>query len=182
MLERRRAAASEWNADAEAALTAEARTVLAEAGRAFKEVADDAPYWQRVEQTILTVVLPRYFKAAKEQHALEAAHFGVWRGGDLLSRAAYALGGLFLGALVWRLGVPKWIEPLPLVLFVLGPLIPDLQESRARRRYKKELAVLIDDMALEQADRHAYLPTGVDEHVASGTNASTSSEKRDRSS
>ncbi len=180
MLERRRAALTAWNDEAEGLLTAEAKAVLAEAGKAFKEIADDAPSWQRIEQALLTIALPRYFKVARAQHALEASHYGLWRGGDLVSRAAYALSGLVIGAVVWRLGVPKWIEPLPLLLFVLGPLIPDFQESRAKRRYRKSLAALVDDMALEEADRHAYLPTGVDEHAA-GTKASTSQENRERS-
>lgn len=157
-LERRREGFAEWSAQAEATLTDAAREVLREAGAQFAEVAEDPAYWQWVEHTVLTVALPRYFLLAKEQGALERQKYGLWRGGDLLSRAAYAGVGLISAAIVWRTGLPKLLEPLPLSLFIGGPLLPDLQVWFARRRYAKKQSALVADMAQEAARRSEYQP------------------------
>ncbi len=162
LLERRRGAFERWDAGTEAALAEEAKRAIDEAEQGFKELADDAPYWQRLEQALLTVTLPRYLRLAKEQHALEQRKYDVWRGGDLISRAAYAALGIVTAAIVWRTAIPDWIEPLPLSFFVFGPLIPDLQAWFARRRYAKQLAALVEEMAAEQADARAYQPLGLD--------------------
>ncbi len=160
-LERRRAAFSEWNAQTEAALTADARATLTQAHAGFVELADDEGHWQRVEHTLLTVALPRYFQLAKTQFALEQAGYGAWRRGDAISRAAYAGLGLLLAAIVWRTAIPDWLEPLPLALFLGGPLLPDAQAWWAKRQYAKALAKLVDDMAQEEADSRQYQPLGL---------------------
>ncbi len=157
-LERRREGFPEWNASVEARLTDEARTVLNEAGRQFAEVADDKPYWEQLERTVLTAALPRYFQVAKEQHHLEKTKYGLWRGGDVISRAAYAAVGLVVAAIVFRTAIPDWLEPLPLGFFIIGPLLPDIQTWFARRRYAAKLRALVDDMKEEAAAREQYRP------------------------
>ncbi len=168
LLERRRAALERWDDAAEASLRQEAATALDEARRQFLEVVDDRAYWERTQAALQTVALPRYFKLARAQHELEARGYGAWRGGDVLSRAIYAAVGLVTAALVWRTAIPDWLEPLPLALFLFGPLIPDVQEGSAKRRYRKALAALVEEMKQEQTDRHAYQPLGVDEAAAGG--------------
>lgn len=162
LLERRRGAFEAWDEKTEAALVAEARQALGEVHVAFRELADDEPYWARLEKALLTVALPRYLRLAREQDALERRRFGVWRGGDFIARAAYAGAGLVLAAVVWRTGLPKWIEPLPLSFFLFGPLVPDLQGWFARRRYRKTLATLVEEMQHEQADASSYQPLGLE--------------------
>lgn len=157
-LERRREGYAEWNADVEAKLTDEAKGALAEAGRQFAEVADDKPYWQRLEQIVLTAALPRYFKLASAEHQLEKARYGLWRGGDLVSRVAYAAAGLVVAAIVWRTAIPHWIEPLPLAFFLGGPMLPDLQVWFAKRRHAGKLRGLVDDMRDEAAASELYRP------------------------
>ncbi len=161
LLERRRVAFSEWNAETEAALEDEAKAALTEAHAGFVELADDALYWERTHRTLLTVALPRYFALAKAQHAFEHSAYGAWREGDLVSRIAYAAIGLFTGIIVVRTAIPDWLEPLPVALFLLGPLLPDLQAWRGKRRYAKGLAALVDDMAQEQSDAREYQPLGI---------------------
>jgi hypothetical protein len=163
LLERRRAGLGAWEATTEASLLAEARAALDEAGAQFREVVDDPAAWSRRVEQCLTVALPRYLKLAREQHALEARRYGVWRGGDLLSRAAYALGGLAVGVLLLRTALPRAFEVIPLGFFIAGPLIPDVQAWLARRRYAKALAGLVDDMAQEALDRSQYQPLGLEE-------------------
>lgn len=173
LLERRREGFAEWNADTEEKLTTAAREALDEAGRQFAEVADDKPYWQRLEQTVLTAVLPRYFQAAKAEHELEKNKFNLWRGGDFISRVAYGGAGLLAALLVWRTAIPDYLEPLPLAFFIGGPLLPDLQVWFARRRYRKVLAKVIESMREEDSAREYYrplmegMPSTIDEQAAS---------------
>lgn len=168
LLERRRAAFDAWNDDVERVLLEEAKEALDEAGRQFKELADDPAFWQRTTELLMTVAIPRYFRVAKEQHALEQRKYDVWRGGDFIARAAFAVAGLVVGLVVLRTPIPDWLEPIPLAFFIGGPLIPDAQVWFAKRRYRKQLAGLVDEMKAEASDRRAYQPLGVDEHVAGG--------------
>jgi hypothetical protein len=171
LLERRRAAFDRWSPQAEDALTQDAEAALTEAHAGFVELADDPAYWQRTRATLLTVALPRYVKLARAQHALERSAYGAWRAGDLLSRVAYAATGLVLGIVVVKTAIPDWLEPLPIALFLGGPLLPDLQAWWAKRRYAKALVTLVDDMAQEEKDARQYqalgiAPVGSDEPAA----------------
>ena len=172
LLENRREAITEWGPDAEAKLTSVAEEALDEAGRQFAELADDKPYWRKLEDTVLTAVLPRYFKLAREEHALEQNKFNLWRGGDLISRVAYGASGLVAALIVWRTAIPDYLEPLPLAFFVLGPLLPDLQTWFAKRKYTGRLRDVVTSMAEETALREQYrplmegTPSPVDERAA----------------
>lgn len=178
LLERRRAAIETWDEKGEAMLVEAAREALEEAGKQFKEVADDAAYWARTTDALLEVALPRYLRLAKEQHALEKRGYGAWRGGDFIARAAWALAGLVTGFLVVRTAIPDWLEPLPLALFIFGPFIPDLQGFFAKRRYAKQQLALVEDMKAEALDRRTYQPLGVDEG-ATGQPGSTATSRKD---
>lgn len=169
-LERRRAAVTEWSPEVEKTLTLEARDVLIEAGRQFAELADDKAYWKRVEDAVNEVVLPRYFKLAKEEQASEKKKHGVWRGGDFISRAAYAAAGLLGALIIWRTPIPEYLEPVPLAFFIVGPMIPDLQLWWAKRSYKASLGELVEDMRAEAASKDLYRPMldTVDPGAASG--------------
>jgi hypothetical protein len=156
VLERRRGAFTAWGPEAEDALLSEAKRAVAEARAAFFELADDPPYWARLERVLLEVAVPRYLRLAAAQDALERRGYDAWRGGDALSRLAFAGGGLLTAIVLWRTGLPRWLEPLPLSLFIAGPLVPDLQAWWSKRRYRQALAALLLDMAQEQEDGRAY--------------------------
>lgn len=180
LLERRRAAFEAWDDKVEAVLLEEAKAALDEAGKQFKELADDPAYWQRTVELLMTVALPRYFRVAKEQHALEQRKYDLWRGGDFLSRAAFAVAGLVVGFVILRTAVPDWLEPIPLAFFIGGPLIPDAQVWFAKRRYAKQLAHLVDEMKSEAADRRAYQPLGIDEHVADSSSMQPGTKQQEK--
>lgn len=158
LLERRRPGFTEWSPQVEDQLRAEALHALDDMGRQFREVAQDPEYWRRVVDSIQTVALPRYFRLAREHHGLEARRYGIWRGGDLLSRAAYVLAGIAGALIIHYTPIPNWLEPLPFVLVVLGPFIPDIQVWWARRAWIKELSALVQDMRAEQAHVEALRP------------------------
>jgi len=157
-LERRRPGFGEWNDDVEAALTAEARQALDDVARRFGELADDPAYLTRLEHSVFSVALPRYLRLAREHHALQRRRYGLWRGGDLVSRVVYTLAGIVLAVVIALTRVPNWLEPLPLGLILLGPFLPDLQESFLDRRYRRRLATLVADMSGEQHQLEAYQP------------------------
>ena len=185
LLERRRASLETWDEAAETSLTQEARGALADAGKQFAELADDPAYWQRTEKALLSIAVPRYLKLARAQHTLELRRYNVWRGGDFVSRAAYAGIGLLLGLIIWRTPIPNWLEPLPLALFLGGPLIPDLQEWWARRRYARALSHLVDEMGEEQTDSRTYLPLSPDapapvDELTSNEKPSTPEQEREK--
>ncbi|MFL5353351.1 hypothetical protein [Archangium sp.] len=157
-LERRRPGFGEWDAEVEAQLSAEARLALADVSRRFAEVAVDPGYWERLERSLFAVVLPRYFQLAREHHALQRRKYGLWRGGDLISRVAYTGAGIATTAVIFLTPVPDWLEPLSFVFILFGPFLPDMQESFHERRYRGQLATLVKDMGVEQRQLEAYRP------------------------
>lgn len=174
-LERRRPGFGAWDGQVEAQLLAEARLALADVAGRFAEVAMDPGYWERLERSIFTVALPRYFQLAREHHALQRARYGVWRGGDLLSRAAYTGMGIIAAVVIALTRVPNWLEPLPFALILFGPFLPDMQESFYERRYRRQLATLVRDMSVEQQQLEAYRP--LDEPVRPVIESGESSSK-----
>jgi hypothetical protein len=178
LLERRREAIKTWDADAEEKLLVTAREALVEAGKQFAELADDKPYWAKVERAVLEVAVPRYFKIARDQLALEAQKYGVWRGGDLVSRIVIGAAGAVVGLVMARTMLPKAFELLPLFAVVFGPLVPDVQFWAARRRWAKQLQRLCAEMGDEQLQQERYRPL---EEIAGGTGDSVPPHKeRDR--
>jgi hypothetical protein len=142
----------------EAQLEAEARQALGDVGRQFSEVAVDPGYWERLERGVFKVALPRYFQLAREHHALQRRKYGLWRGGDLVSRATYTLTGILAAVVVAVTPIPNWMEPLPVALILFGPFLPDMQEWYAERRYRGKLATLVQEMDGEQQQLEAYRP------------------------
>jgi hypothetical protein len=159
-LERRRASFEQLDENAQVQLTAEADGVLAQANAQFKEMADDEVYWAQTEAAVREVALGRYLKLAKEQNALENSGFGAWRRGDFVSRAAYAGLGLLAGLIIIRTPIPDWLEFLPVALFVFGPLIPDFQAARAKRKYTRALENVVKDLEQESIEQRTYAPVG----------------------
>jgi hypothetical protein len=158
LLERRREAFKSWDAETETRLTETAREALAEAGRQFAELADDKAYWAKVERAVLEVALPRYFKLAREQLVVETNKYGVWRGGDLISRVIIGVGGAVVGVVIARTMLPKWFELLPVLVLVFGPLFPDVQFWAGRRKWSRQLQRLVGEMGDEQLQQERYRP------------------------
>jgi len=161
-LERRRAAFEVWDEKAENVLHEEVSDSLADAKAQFAEVADDLDYWTRVDHALETVFFPRYLKLAKAEHSRELSGYGIWRQGDFLSRIAYGAAGLLGALIIWKSPIPDWLEPFPIVLLIVGPLIPDMQLSKAKRNYDRQMSQLIEDMRAENSDGKTYRPLGVD--------------------
>jgi len=145
--ERKRPALGAFTPEAEALLRQTFADELAELKRRFLELFDDAAYWAKVEQTVMEVCFPRYLAEARRFSELERRDFGAWRGGDLVARLTYALGGFALGVLLVRapfIPIPRTWDALIFALAVLAPFLPDAQAWYHRRRYQRRVEAIVE--------------------------------------
>jgi len=163
--ERRRPGLGPWTPQVRGSLEAGFRTELAEVRARYFELFDDADYWEKVEKNLLEICFPRYCVAAEKQTWLEQHDYGLWRGGDLLARGAYAVLGLLLGLFLvktpWIPIPPTW-DALILFMLLAAPFLPDAQIALKQRSFRQQLANIVADMGEAEAQQKLYqpLPTG----------------------
>jgi hypothetical protein len=160
VFEVRRPGIARWDAETVERLRREADSALRQMEQQSTELGvDDPPHWERARAVVQDVLLPRYQRLAEEENVAAGRDYGMWRGGDLVARATFALCGLILGAIVvavpWIPVYEKWV---PWALFVLGPFVPDGYSWWYRRRYQKKLEALVADLAREGAALESYRP------------------------
>ena len=120
---------------------------------------DDAQYWQRVRRALDQILLPRYGALATEEIALAARDYGIWRGGDLVARATFALVGFILGIVCVEVPyIPIQARWFPALLLVLGPLFPDAVMWLHRRRWGRRLDALVADLGRASETLDTYRP------------------------
>jgi hypothetical protein len=159
--ERRRPGLGAWSEATRRELRAVFERELAEIRRHFGEFFHDQSYWAKVERTVLEDCFPRYCAAAEPQTVLERGDYGVWRGGDLVARGAYAAGGLLFGLfMVYApfIPIPREWDFVILASMLAAPFLPDWQVSWHRRRYRKALAGIVLDMQAAAATQALYAP------------------------
>src|SRR5712671_1654216 len=183
LFEVRRPAISRFDGEAQALLRREAGEALAQMEQQSRELGVDAPrHWSRAREVVENVLLPRYLALAKAENAAAANDYGLWRGGDLVARGAFALFGLVLGALmVWIPWIPVYEKWVPWALFVLGPFLPDAYLWWYRRKHEKKLEALVEDLAREAETLDAYRPLS-EIHEALGIGSEEPSAARDAES
>src|SRR5215831_7053325 len=87
--ELRRPGLTAWTPEVETSFRQQAEGEIVQMEKQLHELGiDDPQYWQRVRRVIDEILLPRYAKIATEEIALAKREYGLWRGGDLLARAA----------------------------------------------------------------------------------------------
>jgi len=159
--ERRRPGLGEWNEKAEGEIRSLFVAELTQMKGQFMELFDDAAYWERVEQTLLDVCLPRYFAVARKQTELERRDYGLWRGGDLVARGVYGAAGLLIGILMVKLPfipIPQTWDLFAFLTMLAGPFVPDAQIWWYRRRHRKELEAIVADMRQAEEQLRLYQP------------------------
>jgi len=160
LFEVRRPAVGRFDGEALGLFRREAEEALERMEQQSRELGfEDPKHWKRARHVVETVLLPRYLKLAKSENEAAAEEYGLWRGGDLVARGAFALAGLVLGALmVWIPWIPVYEKWLPWALFVLGPFLPDAYLWWYRRKHEKKLDALVTDLAREGESLDAYRP------------------------
>jgi hypothetical protein len=158
--ELRRPGLKSWTPEIEGEFRKQAEAEIAQMERQLHELGiDDRAYWQRVRRVVDEILLPRYAKIATEEIADAARGYGIWRGGDLLARAAFAGAGLVLGILCVELPyIPVQVRWFPVLPFLAGPLFPDLVTALYARRYRKKLDAITQDLAKASNALDTYRP------------------------
>lgn len=159
--ERRRPGLGKWTPEVRDELHRVFVDELATIRKTFVEVFEDAAYFERLEKALLGDCFTRYCAVAEKQTDLELRDYGLWRGGDIVARGAFAAGGLAFGLFMvytpW-IPIPRTWDFFILASMVAAPFIPDLQESLAKRRYRKALEAIVADMAAAQQAQQLYEP------------------------
>jgi len=158
--ELRRPGVREWTPAIEASLRQQAEAELTQMERQLKELEiDDPQYWQRVRRVIDDILLPRYAKVATDELALAKRDYGIWRGGDLVARGAFALAGFILGIIAVEVPyIPIQAKWFPALLLVAGPLFPDLVMGWYRWRFRRKLREMVRDLATAGETLETYRP------------------------
>ena len=158
--ELRRPGFREWSPSAEAALRQEGERELQLMEKQLRELGiDDAGYWQRVRRALDEILLPRYAALAAGEIELARRDYGIWRGGDLVARATFALAGFILGIICVEVPyIPIQAKWFPALLLVLGPLFPDVVMWLHRRRWQQKLESLIADLHRASETLDTYRP------------------------
>jgi hypothetical protein len=163
--ERRRPGLGPWSPAVREALRGVFASELAEVRRSFFELfPEGAEHWERLERALLDDAFPRYAALAERQTALEQRDYGLWRGGDLLARLAYAGAGLVLGGLCVKLPfipIPETWDVFAFATMLGAPFVPDLQVGWHRWRYRKAIEAVQRELAQGEQAQRLYQPLGV---------------------
>ncbi|MSP60806.1 MAG: hypothetical protein EXR72_10785 [Myxococcales bacterium] len=152
-LERRRPAI----VDDEARVLAEVAHALEPIRRSYTESELPKAYIDALAEEVAATVPARWRAVAGRFTALEQREFGVWRGGDVVSRVVYVFVGLLVGGVCVALPfIPIWEKWFPFLLAILGWWLPNAQVALHRRRYARSLGEVAEQMvgAQRQLDRH----------------------------
>jgi hypothetical protein len=165
--ELRRPGIRQWSPQAEAALRRDAESELQLMEKQLRELGmDDERYWQRIRRALDEILLPRYAALASGEIELANRNYGIWRGGDLIARATFALAGFILGIICVEVPyIPITAKWFPAVLLVLGPLFPDVVMWLHRRRWRSRLEALVADLHRASATLETYRPLSELTHV-----------------
>lgn len=110
---------------------------------------------ETLRREVLDTFLPRYERLAVDQTDLEVQGYNAWRGGDPVARVVVTAGAL-LGALA----LERWVHhPVALVAFAgvfLAPVVPEIRAFAYRRRYRRLLQEVVDDMSRIQDELERY--------------------------
>jgi hypothetical protein len=159
--ERVRPGLGPWSPKVESRLRDVFATELADVRPRFLELFGEPAYFDRLQETLLSVALPRYLTAAQKQTALEQRDYGLWRGGDLLARGAYAVAGLAIGLFLVKapfIPIPETWDLFAFACLLGAPFIPDAQVWLLKRKHRSALRAIVDDLKDAEAHQELYQP------------------------
>lgn len=146
-----------------------ARRKLDEIHKSYVDARGSSSYWQRLENEILTTVMPQYIPAAIDQNRREKYDQEWWGGGNILGRLFMLAIGLGLAWLTLRLPFVPAIETVLAIVFaVSGWFYPEIRRWRNESRHSRLLNRLVESGAAYQRNSKIhYLSEGDLEEVFS---------------
>lgn len=158
--ELRRPGLKAWTPEVEASMRAQAETELRQMERQARELGTDDPaYWQRVRGALNDVLLPRYAMVAQKEIELAAREYGIWRGGDLVARGAFAVGGFVAGLFMYETPyIPIYVKWFPAVTMVGAPMIPEAWLWICKKRHERRLQAIVNDLGRASDRLETYRP------------------------
>jgi len=130
---------------------------LAQVRATYVEAGGSKDYWQALEKEVLDVAVPRFAELAHKQTAQEKDDYGVWRGGDLLARAAFGLAGITLGGIIIEIPfIPIFEAAFAFALAGGGLFYPDLRRLWVESSHTREMNRIVREAARYQADRRIH--------------------------
>ena len=134
-----------------------ARDKLVEIHHSYVEAGGTAAYWEDLERDVFEVVMPQYIAAAREKNRLEKSNYDLWRGGDLVSRAVFALVALTIGGIIVALPfIPIFEDAFAFVLALLAWFYPELKRLMFEHRHARLLNRLIVEAERYQHDQRIH--------------------------
>lgn len=138
-------------------IRAEVDAALVPVEKDYREAELPPGYLTALVAEVRRTVPARWQAIARDFTAREKKSFGLWRGGDPLSRVAYLFGGLVVGGFIlWAPFIPIWEKWFPFALALAAFFFPDIQTTWFRRRYARALGDIAVTMqkAQPQLDTH----------------------------
>lgn len=154
-LEHRRRSLNKDNLPEEMRAVAVAK--LSQVRATYVEAGGSKDYWLALEKEVLDVAVPRFAELASKQSIQEKNDYGVWRGGDLLARAAFGLAGITLGGIIIEIPfIPIFEAAFAFALAGGGLFYPDLRRLWVESSHTREMNRVVGDASRYQADRRIH--------------------------
>lgn len=138
-------------------IRAEVEAALVPVMTSYREAELPAAYMGALAEEVRRTVPARWQAVARDFTAREKKSFGLWRGGDPVSRLTYVFGGLVVGGFIlWAPFIPIWEKWFPFALALAAFFLPDIQTAWHRRRYARALGdiALAMDKTQPRLDAH----------------------------
>ena len=105
------------------------------------------------------VLAPRWLAMAVPYTELERRRFGLWRGGDPVSRFFLVLFALAIGGfVVWTPFIPIEEKWFPFLLAIIAPFLPEIVTTFHLRRYTRELLALARTVGAAERELDLFQP------------------------
>ncbi len=146
--------------EAERDLYEVARAKLEQIHRSYLESGGTADYWKDLEREVMATAMPQYVAQAVEETRLERTNYDLWRRGDPVARATWALGALALGGLIVLLPfIPIFEDAFAFFLAFAGLFYPEIKRVHYHFRHTRALNRLIADAEAYQTNRRIHYTT-----------------------
>lgn len=141
----------------EAQLLDVARSKLAQIQESYVEAGGTASYWSSLEREVMETTMPQYIAIAREKNRLEKNNYELWRGGDLVSRAVFALIALTIGGIIVALPfIPIFEDAFAFFLALTAWFYPELKRMMFEHRHARALNHLITNAEKYQHDHRIH--------------------------